>query len=210
MAKGELESAEVLFLKAVDLDPGLIGAYARLVSIYVTSNQLDEAIAKMQEAFEANPEDQAALMLLGTLQHQKGDIAAAEETYEKLLTSNPSFAPAASNLAYIYAERGENLDRAHELAELAREAAPEDPHIADTLGWVLFKRSTYQRAVSLLKESVSGLPNDPEVHYHLGMVYYKLDDKEAAWLALNRALELSSDFPGAEEAREVLAELQKY
>ena len=149
-------------------------------------------------------------MLSGQLNQKKGDSAKAGEAYEKLLELNPTFAAAANNLALLYAERTETLEKALELAETARNAAPEEPLIADTLGWVLYKRGTYQRALSLLKESVSKLPDNAELQYHLGMIYYKLDEKEAAWLTLNRALELSGNFPGIEEAREVLEELKKY
>jgi hypothetical protein len=42
------------------------------------------------------------------------------------------------------------------------------------------------------------------------MTHYKMDNMEAAWLALNRALELSGDFAGAVQAREVIEELKKY
>jgi hypothetical protein len=39
----------------------------------------------------------------------------------------------------------------------AREVAPEDPFIADTLGWIHFRRGEYNRALSLLRESADNI-----------------------------------------------------
>ena len=119
------------------------------------------------------------------------------------------FAPAANNLAYILSENEGDLERALQLAEAARAAAPEDPRIADTLGWILYKRGDHQRAVGLLKESVTKLPENAEVQYHLGMTHYQLTDHQSARVALNKALDLSSDFAGAEEARNVYGALER-
>ncbi len=207
--KGDQDAAESTFLKAVDLDPSLANSYAHLADIYVESGRIDQAIAQTDEALGTDPDNQGLLMLAGRLHQIKGDNAKAIQAYEKLLILNPSLASAANNLAYIYAEREDTLEKALQFAEIARKAAPQNPEIADTLAWILYKRGTHQRALSLLKESVSALPENAEVQYHLGMVYYKLDDKEAAWLSLNRAFELADEFPGADEARTALEELEK-
>ena len=90
-----------------------------------------------------------------------------------------------------------------------KEMAPDEPIISDTLGWVLYKRGVYQPALALLRDSATRLPDNPEAQYHLGMTYYRLQEREAAKEALARALTLSSQFPGAGEARRTLAELEK-
>ena len=46
---------------------------------------------------------------------------------------------------------------------------PDDPHISDTLGWILYKRGVYQQATALLRESAAKRPESPEIQYHLGM-----------------------------------------
>jgi len=78
----------------------------------------------------------------------------------------------------------------------------------DTLGWILYKRGDYQGALVLLQESADKLPDNAEVHYHLGMVQYKLKDNDGARKALARALEKGTNFPGIEEARRTIDELR--
>jgi tetratricopeptide (TPR) repeat protein len=98
-------------------------------------------------------------------------------------------------------------EKALELAQLAKEVAPDEPHVSDTLGWILYRRGVYQRALALLKESAAKLPDSPAVHYHLGMAHYKLGSRAEAKQALSRALNLGPAFPGIDEAKRALATL---
>ena len=47
---------------------------------------------------------------------------------------------AANNLAWMFAETGENLDMALQLAQAATRRVPEQPEIQDTLGWIYYKK----------------------------------------------------------------------
>jgi Flp pilus assembly protein TadD len=85
---------------------------------------------------------------------------------------------------------------------------PDDPRVADTLGWILYRRGAHQRALDLLKESAGKLPDNPQVQYHLGMVYAKLGDREKAEKALTQAVSSPEDFHGKGQAQRVLAELR--
>jgi tetratricopeptide (TPR) repeat protein len=119
----------------------------------------------------------------------------------------PNFGPALNNLAIIYSERLGQLDRAYEAASKAREADPNEPHIADTLGWISFKKGEYAKAVQLLQESADKLPGQPEVQFHLGMARYMKGEEGPARTALQKAADASADFPGKDEARQRLAVL---
>jgi Flp pilus assembly protein TadD len=141
------------------------------------------------------------------IHQQKGDVPKARSAYEKIIAIEPKFVPAANNLAYIYSETGGDMDKALKLAQMAKEGAPEDPQIADTLGWILYKMGNYDWALGYLKESASKLADNAEVQYHLGMTQYKLGNAEEAKRALEAALTLGGDFQGAEEVRRALSEL---
>jgi tetratricopeptide (TPR) repeat protein len=207
-ARKEPALAEAAYLKAIELEPRLTGAYVDLARLYGASGRYDQALAKTEEALKRNPGNLGALMLAGTLQEGKGDTAKAEAAYAKALEVNPRFAPAANNLAYLLGERGVDMERALQLAQTAREVAPEEPHIADTLGWLFYKRGIYQRSVALLKESAGRLPDNPVIQYHLGMAAAKAGDRETARTALTSAVKSSQEFPGKQEAQRLLAEFR--
>jgi tetratricopeptide (TPR) repeat protein len=144
-------------------------------------------------------------MQLATIHEQLKHYDIASNTYEKLLTINPKFFPALNNLAYLYSEHLARPDAAYELAKRARLVFPEEPHSADTLGWILFKKGQYRKALRLLQESASKLPDEPELQYHLGTTFYMLGEEGAAGIALRKAVESAKDFPGKDEARRRLS-----
>lgn len=206
--RGEGAAAEAAYLKAAAMNPQYFDPYMSLAGLYARTNRSDEALDKMTKAIEVNPKNVAAYMLQGMIQEQSGKILEAQTSYEKALELNPRFGAAANNLAYLYSEHGGDKEKALALAQTAVEVLPEDPRIADTLAWILYKRGVYDRALSLLRESAEKLSNNAEVQYHLGMTHYKLNNHSEAKEALGKALKLSSAFPGAEEAQRTLAELQ--
>jgi len=206
LAQRDLTHAEPDLLKAIELEPKLEPAYMLLAQLYVASNRHEEAIEKLNAFVEQN-KTVPALMQLATIHERLKNYAAARDAYEKLLTVSPNSAPALNNLAVLYSEHLGQLDKAYELAKKAREVAPNEPHMADTLGWISFKRSDYGSARRLLQESASKLPDQPEIQFHVGMAHYMLGEEALAQAALQKATDASADFPGKDDARARLAVL---
>jgi tetratricopeptide (TPR) repeat protein len=208
LVQRDFTHAEPDLLKAIELDPKLEPAYQLLAQLYVASNRQEEAIAKLSAFVENNKGASAApaLMQLGMINEQLKRFDAARDTYEKLLTVAPNTPLALNNLAVLYSEHFGQLDKAYELAKKAKEVANE-PHIADTLGWIMYQRGDYNGALQLLQESAGKLPNVPEIQFHLGMTYYMLGEEGRARVALQNAVDASADFPAKDEARRRLSML---
>ncbi len=64
----------------------------------------------------------------------------ARKLYEHALSLDPQMPVAANNLAWDYAERGQNLDVALNLAQTAKAKLPNTAAVSDTLGWVYYKK----------------------------------------------------------------------
>jgi tetratricopeptide (TPR) repeat protein len=204
LAQRDFTHAESDLLKAIDLDPKLEPAYLLLAQLYVASNRAEEAIARLTAFLEKN-KTVPALTQLAMINELLKNFAAARDAYEKLLTVAPNFPLALNNLAVLYSERFGELDKAYDLAKKANEAAPNEPHLADTLGWILFKRRDYGNALRLLQESADKLPDRPQIQFHVGMAHYMLGEEEPARIALQKAADASADFAEKDEARQHLA-----
>ena len=55
-------------------------------------------------------------MTLALVYDRMQDFPKARDAYEKLLSTQPNFVPALNNLAYLYTEHLNNLDKAYDLA----------------------------------------------------------------------------------------------
>ena len=204
-AQGEWDQAEAALLKTLELDPNYSSAYDLLISTYIATNKLTQAIDQLNSLLSKEPNNARLLMLSGLIYDKSNHFPQAQEAYEKLLSLRPDFVPALNNLAYLYAERLNQLDKAYKLARKARALKPDDAATADTLGWILYKRADFDLALTLLKESATKLPNIPEIQFHLGMAYYMMGQIEAARAALRQAADAQSDFPGKRDIERRLA-----
>jgi len=204
LAQLNFADAETDLLKAIELDSMLESAYIMLAGLYVATNRQEHAIERLT-AFADKNKDVPALMQLATIHAQLKHYDMASGVYERLLAINPKFVPALNNLAYLYSERLGRPDAAYELAKRARLVFPEEPNIADTLGWILFKKGQYRDALGLLQEGARKLPDEPELQYHLGTTLYMLGQEGPAGIALQKAAEAAKEFPGKDEARRRLS-----
>ena len=80
--------------------------------------------------------------------------------------------------------------------------------MADTLGWVYYKKGLYDSAIAEFKASLAKAPENPTIMYHLGLAYAKKGETDKARAELERALRLGDKFDGAGEAKKALAELK--
>jgi len=199
--------AEEAFKQAIEVNAHVLSSYLGLGTLYAKQHAYEQARQQYESLIKDYPRFLPPYMQLGVIYDLQGQPQKANEQYEQVLKIDPKFAPAANNLAWNYAEHGGNLDVALTLAQTAKEQVPDDPSIADTLGWIYYKKGVYRQAIGLFKESAEKQSDVPAFHYHLGMAYYKNGDKALAKQALSRALQLSPDFSGAREARDVLASL---
>ena len=197
--------AEAALLKAAELEPASMRVHELLVSTYVESGRIAEALARTEARLAAKPGDSAALLTAGLLYERTGSFQKACDAYEKLLATNPDSVTALNNLAVLYSDRMPKPDRALELARKARNLAGSDPSVADTLGWALFRRGEFEQALALFTEAVAKLPDSGEVQYHLGMAASMMGRTDAARAALEKAAKAPGDFAGREDAKKRLA-----
>jgi tetratricopeptide (TPR) repeat protein len=206
-AQGEFQKAVEHFEASIELNPDLPSPYLALARLYVQEGKPEEAISRYQAVVEKNP-SLSGYMAMGAISDQQGNGREAELFYRKALEMKADFAPAANNLAWNLAETGGDLDEALRYAKIAMEKLPTNPAVLDTLGWIHFLRGSYAEAVTILQESVARDPDNPVIHYHLGMTYYKISEYDKAKETLTKALSLQRDFRGSEEAIRILEEIK--
>jgi tetratricopeptide (TPR) repeat protein len=205
-AIGDTAKAESLYYETVKADASFIDAYGRLGAMYVSQNRLDDAKQKFETAASGKPV--VAATLIGMVLELQRKPAEAQVQYERALALDPRAAVAANNLAWLYAESGEKLDQALQLAQTAKSVLPNDANVSNTLGWVYYKKGLFEQAVTALREAADRNPKDAAKRYYLGLAYLKVNQPTQARQALEQALKLNPRFAHADAARQTLAGIQ--
>jgi tetratricopeptide (TPR) repeat protein len=144
------------------------------------------------------------LIKLGNIYENAGAYEKAEAQFIELIKLSPKLFIGYNQLAWLYAERSVNLEKALSLAEKADELQPDNSGILDTIGWIDFKKKEYKRALESLERAHKIYPDNPTILYHIGAVYHALGDKVSEGRYLEKALSISQDFREAEEAQRLL------
>jgi len=206
-ARGDSTGAEQTYREAVRLDSSQSEARLALADFYIRTRKLDQAIPVLDSALirEKTP---AGYQLQGIVYQLKGSTQSARQSYEQALALNPRYAPAANNLALLLSEKLGDNRGAYTAALAAYQAAPNDPHVQDTFGWILYREREGKRAAEVLKSSAEKLPGSPAVQYHLGMALLSRGDTADARRALTKAVSSTAACDDRVAARKSLETLR--
>ena len=208
-AKGqEFEKALAAYHKAQTLQPTNPKSYILAARLLARLGKTENAAAKYKELLEIDPNSIPALLGLGSTYEYEGKLEMAKETYRQILQINPSVAAAANNLAWLIAsEEGGDLGEALRLAMQAKQELPDQPHVADTLGWVHYKRGSYPLAITQFTQALEKRPNDPVIQYHLALALRGNNKNEEAMSILQEILQPDVRFQGKESAAALYEEM---
>lgn len=193
--------------KALQLQPGYMPARLDRGDIFVATGALDSALAEYQAAAKALPGLAMAHLKVGAVYQSQKKWTDAEQAFLRAVEADPKMFAAYNNLAWMAAERKENLQNALGWAEKAVEIAPEAGDSLDTLGWVHRARGELDQAAAALEKAVAKQPQRVSFVYHLGVVYSEKGERKEAVAAFRKTLAIAKNSPDAEDARRQLEKL---
>lgn len=176
---------------------------ALLGGALLSKGRMDEGLARLEKArtmlseISSKDDQQESLQqdtgwLLGGAHFERKEWQKAADAWRWILESDPTHIPTLNNLAYVLAEKLDDPEAALEPARTVYEAAPTDPTLMDTYGYVLFRVGELDEAQRLLRESVDRRERAVTL-MHLGEVLAAKEDFEAArrtyTQARNRAIQ---------------------
>jgi tetratricopeptide (TPR) repeat protein len=195
-SKASNDAAEVSLKKYIQLTDSLPPAqraasqqraYVLLANMAKTNKQYQQAYDILNKIIASNTlnKDDAEL----TQADLQYDLAMMAEKLNKLddmerilrlvIAAKPQDPQAYNALGYSLADRNVRLPEAKALIQQAVKLAPQDPFIADSLGWVEFKMGNLAEAQRVLEAAYKTKP-DAEIAAHLGEVLWKQGLKDRA------------------------------
>jgi tetratricopeptide (TPR) repeat protein len=153
------------------------------------AGQVAAAAALCRGVLGYEPDNAAALQLLGLAQAQSGDVAAAEASLRRCLDLAPKSASAHTNLGNLLALKGD-LEGAAARYRKALTLNPAQGDALVNLGIALKKLGRSQEALELLR---SARPDHADAQVQLGIALLESGARAEAVAALDTALRLKPD-----------------
>jgi tetratricopeptide (TPR) repeat protein len=202
---GRRGEARAAFSAALQNSPEAMSAKLKLADIDVADGKLDAARQRLLPIAATKNGKAPAELALGTMEERPGGNAqAAIEHYRKVLEVEPNNLMALNNLSYHLVNDAKQFDEALKFAQQAKELAPKNPSVDDTIGWAYYNKGLYEDAVTHLKDAVSEQPSAVR-KYHLAMAYFKAGDSKRAQTLLGEARTMDATLPEAALAQRVLS-----
>lgn len=206
MARGQQTAALTAYSNALKKDDSPEMAL-RLFRANAAAGDVAKGALFLDKWLKKHPDNAMILRTSGDAELQLGNLAAARTAYEKLLKLEPDDALVWNNLAHVASVQ--NDKSAISFAEKAYALRPNDPVVIDTIGWLLFRQGQADRGLAMLRDARLRDSNNPEIRYHLAAALAKSGRTSEAREEVAQALQISTSFPGIENARQLQRELGK-
>jgi tetratricopeptide (TPR) repeat protein len=194
LAQNKPDDAIQNYKTAVQKQPKDPNGYSALSDLYVRQKNYGSAAEVIQAGLHEQPNNLNFRFTSAGLQILKGEPTAAITQYESILKDQPNSPIAINNLVSLILDNRSDkpsLDRANSLAESLKNSTV--PQFEDTYGWSQFKRGDYKAAVATLEAALAKAPKVSALHYHLGMSYAAIGERDKAAEQFKTALELEPD-----------------
>ncbi len=207
-SRGRLTAARTNYERALRMKSSLPLATLGIARIDGAQGQLDRAIADLKNMTQVYPLP-AAVVLLGDLQQQSGDLAGAEESFALVdaITTLQQNAGEVVDLetAQFDLDHG-RLETGVAFAETAFSERPNNIFVADALAWARFRQGKFTEAAALSTQAIRLGTHDAGMLFHAAAIAEANGKLEAAVRLLKRSLSLNRYQPFSVRAeRDALA-----
>jgi tetratricopeptide (TPR) repeat protein len=204
---GRTDDAENILKQALILFPGYHYALGNLAKVRITQKRYDEAVALLQQRYQAGPHAEnlydlaEALELAGRSEEARKAFAEFEvkSLAESIRKDNSS-----RELVFYYADHVHQPAKALEVAK-EEYSWRHDVYTLDAYAWALHVNGQDAEARKQIEIALAVGIRDSKIFAHAGEIALKLGDRAAAQRYLEASVSLHA--VGSEQAQVVLAEL---
>lgn len=189
---GDLDLAEMKFLKALELAPGRPSVLTNLSVVYARQNKLVEALELVSKALEKDSSEPLHWLQKGAVQLKLGDHDGALSSLMRALEKNPSLAEAHLNLGAALKELN-RLDEALASYDSAISLKPDYAEAYSNRGVVLKELDRLEEALVSCDKAIGLKPGYAEAHSNRGVVLKELDRPDEALASYGNAISLKPD-----------------
>ncbi len=169
--------------------PEILTARARM---YVQSSELPKAFAVLEKGQVEYPDSVELRYATASVYEEQGLVSAALRELSLVVKARPNDPAALNALGFTLADHTKDLARARKLIERAHAAAPKNPAILDSLGWVYYRQGRPADALPFLRAAYTD-DHDGDIAAHLGEVLWQMGQQDEAQRIWSEASALDAD-----------------
>ncbi len=185
---GDHDASIESFLRAVELYPENDELYYYLGLEYRIIQDYRNAAETFRKAIELKEDNADYYFNLGVVYERMGIIDEAIQYLDRAVRLDDTNPASLNYLGYLLADEGVRLEEARDLIGKALEGDPTNGAYLDSMGWVFYRLSEYEKAREYLEKAVQYIDMNNEENYlvydHLGDVYYVIGlfrEAKEAW-----------------------------
>ena len=185
---GEHDRAIESFLSAIELFPENDELHYYLGLEYRIVQDYKKAAQTFKKAIELKDDNAEYYFNLGIAYERMGKIPESIRYLDRAVQLDDTNPASLNYLGYLLADEGIRLDEARELIAKALDQDPTNGAYLDSMGWVYYRLSEFEKARDYLERAVQHIDLNNEENYliydHLGDVYYViglLPEAAEAW-----------------------------
>lgn len=209
LAKNQLEEAAIIFNKALELRPDDIAALNGATSASIALGLVDEAVERLEKAYEQSPDSNDVLSLLAHSYIEAGDVESAEGAVARLVEREPISYKRHLDVVGLYIRDNRSEDAARVLG-FCGEMLISNNQEEELLHWVnevLARNPEQLIALRLLARVRAWQRNEDELKNALERLAESAQINEAAEEERSALVELATLFPEDERYLSRLREL---
>jgi predicted O-linked N-acetylglucosamine transferase (SPINDLY family) len=193
---GELEQAEALYRKALEVDPEHAEALHLLGLVAYQQGNFPKAIELIGRALPELDDLPEAHLNLGNALRETGQLSEAADCYRRAIELDPDYGMAHANLARALNDQG-LFEAGLESSRQATELIPDflGAHVNCAAALMGLKR--FAEAEAPLRRAVALAPDKPEAHRDLGEILAHIGRLDEAVLSYRRSLHLNPSYAQA-------------
>jgi TolB-like protein/Flp pilus assembly protein TadD len=193
--ENQLERAEQMFLRALDLESGYWLAHNEIGIFYGQEGRSDESIAQFRRVIELTPESGIGYDNLGNTLLSMGELEQARRVFEESPEPSRWTYENRALVNYYLGDFGKAIDDLRRAVELAPNNYKTWGDLADAYrhaGNADKARDAYEKAIELAEQALTIYPSDAQTIAKIGMYQAYTGDAESAQAKIDEAIRSGS------------------
>ncbi len=198
--KGNLAEAKEHLRLALKEDPRFYDGFLKMAEVLTFQKDFETALRVLGRAHELQPQDPRVFFLMGGVDLEKGDKAAAIEQFKKAVALEPRNIHLIMDIGNALLEKN-HIDEALFFFNLAKNQSPDFIYAYNRIGIALSRAGRFDEAEASYNHALTLDNRDPGIYFNIGMMWMRCQKNDKAADQFKEALRLD---PEMAEAREML------